>query len=99
MRMITLTKKKVKRLTAIGLLAAATAAAGVGAILTSVGTQATERQLPVYCVERGDNKISLTFDVAWENSNTQELIDILDEYDARYFLCNRRLVRPLSRRH
>ena len=83
MRMITLTKKKVKRLTAIGLLAAATAAAGVGAILTSVGTQATERQLPVYCVERGDNKISLTFDVAWENSNTQELIDILDEYDAR----------------
>ena len=50
MRMITLTKKKVKRLTAIGLLAAATAAAGVGAILTSVGTQATERQLPVYCV-------------------------------------------------
>ena len=64
MRMITLTKKKVKRLTAIGLLAAATAAAGVGAILTSVGTQATERQLPVYCVERGDNKISLTFDVA-----------------------------------
>ena len=52
MRMITLTKKKVKRLTAIGLLAAATAAAGVGAILTSVGTQATERQLPVYCVER-----------------------------------------------
>ena len=83
MRMITLTKKKVKRLTAIGLLAAATAAAGIGAILTSVGTQATERQLPVYCVERGDNKISLTFDVAWENSNTQELIDILDEYDAR----------------
>ena len=34
-------------------------------------------------MERGDNKISLTFDVAWENSNTQELIDILDEYDAR----------------
>ena len=52
MRMITLTKKKVKRLTAIGLLAAATAAAGVGAILTSVGTQATERQ-PAPCILRG----------------------------------------------
>lgn len=83
MHMITLTKKKVKRLTAIGLLAAATAAAGIGAVITSVGTQATERLLPVYSVERGDNKISLTFDVAWENSNTQQLIDILDEYDAR----------------
>ena len=82
MRMITFTKKKVKRLTAIGLLAAATAAAGIGAVLTSVGTQATERILPIYSVERGDNKVALTFDVAWENSNTQELIDILDEYDA-----------------
>lgn len=83
MRMITFTKKKIKRLTVIGLLAAATAAAGIGAIVTSVGTQASERLIPIYCVERGDKKISLTFDVAWENSNTQELIDILDEYDAR----------------
>lgn len=83
MHMITFTKKKIKRLTAIGILAAATAAAGIGAIVTSVGTQASERRIPVYSVERGDNKISLTFDVAWENSNTQQLIDILDEYDAR----------------
>ena len=83
MRMITFTKKKIKRLTAIGILAAATAAAGIGAIVTSVGTQASERRIPVYSVERGDNKISITFDVAWENSNTQQLIDILDEYDAR----------------
>ncbi|MGN1338985.1 MAG: polysaccharide deacetylase family protein [Oscillospiraceae bacterium] len=83
MRMVTFTKKKVKRLTAIGLLAAATAAAGIGAIVTSVGTQAQERLLPIYSVERGDNKIALTFDVAWENSNTKELLDILDEYDAK----------------
>lgn len=83
MRMITFTRKKVKRLTVIGALTAAAAAVGICAVVTSVGTQATERLLPIYCVERGDKKISLTFDVAWENSNTQELIDILDEYDAR----------------
>ncbi len=83
MRMITLTKKKIKRLTVIGILAAATAAAGIGAVITSVGTQAQERLLPIYSVDRGDNRISLTFDVAWENSNTAELIDILEEYDAR----------------
>lgn len=82
MRMITFTRKKVKRLTVIGALTAAAAAVGICAVVTSVGTQATERLLPIYCVERGDKKISLTFDVAWENSNTQELIDILDEYDA-----------------
>lgn len=83
MRMITLTKKKIKRLTLAGALTAAAVAVGIGAVLTSVGTQATERLLPIYFVERGDKKISLTFDVAWENSNTQELIDTLDEYDAR----------------
>ena len=83
MRMITLTKKKIKRLTLAGALTAAAVAVGIGAVLTSVGTQATERLLPIYCVERGDKKISLTFDVAWENSNTQELIDTLDEYNAR----------------
>ena len=44
MRMVTFTKRKVKRLTVIGLLVAATAAAGIGAIVTSVGTQAQERQ-------------------------------------------------------
>ena len=81
--MITLTKKKIKRLTLAGALTAAAVAVGIGAVLTSVGTQATERLLPIYCVERGDKKISLTFDVAWENSNTQELIDTLDEYNAR----------------
>lgn len=83
MRMITFTRKKIKRLTVIGALTAAAATVGICAVVTSVGTQATERLLPIYCVERGDKKISLTFDVAWENSNTQELIDILDEYDAR----------------
>lgn len=83
MRMITFTKKKIKRIVAISSLAAATAAVGIVAIVTSVGTHAAERMLPIYNVERGDNKISLTFDVAWENSNTDELIEILDEYGAR----------------
>lgn len=83
MRMITFTKKKIKRVVAISSMIAAAVAVGAVAIVTSVGTQAAGRQLPIYCVERGDNKIALTFDVAWENSNTEELIDILDEYDAK----------------
>lgn len=82
MRMITFTKKKIKRVAAISSMIAAAIAVGAVAIVTSVGTQAAGRLLPIYCVERGDNKIALTFDVAWENSNTEELIDILDEYDA-----------------
>ncbi len=83
MRTVTFTKKQIRRAAVVTALCAATAAVAITAAVTSVGTQAAERQLPVYCVERGDKKIALTFDVAWENSNTEELIDILGEYDAR----------------
>lgn len=80
---VTFTKKRVKQLAAGASLAVATAAVAITAIVTSVGSSAQERQLPIYRVERGDNKIALTFDVAWENSNTEELIEILDEFGAK----------------
>lgn len=83
MRSVTITKKGARRLAAAAVIAAATAAVAVIAVLTSVGTKAEGRLVPIYRVDRGDNKIALTFDVAWENSNTDELIGILDEYDAR----------------
>ncbi len=82
MQLVTFTKKKVKRIITVASMAAAAVAVGAVAVVTSVGTQAAERRLPIYNVERGDNKIALTFDVAWENSNTAELIEILDEFDA-----------------
>ena len=80
---VTFTKKRIKQIAAAAGLAAATAAVGITAIVTSVGSSAAQRLLPIYRVDRGDNKVSLTFDVAWENSNTDELIEILDEYGAR----------------
>lgn len=82
MRMITITKKKLKRIAAVSSMAAAAVAIGAVAVITSVGTQAKGKCLPIYCVDRPDNKIAITFDVAWENSNTDKLIKILDEYDA-----------------
>lgn len=42
-----------------------------------------EGLLPIFGVSSADNKIALTFDCAWENSDTQRLIDILDEYDVK----------------
>ena len=42
-----------------------------------VGVSASERRLPIYSVERDDKAVSLTFDAAWGNEDTQELIDIL----------------------
>ncbi len=83
MRAVSITKKQIKRIAAITAAAAATAAVIITAAVTSVGTKAEQRKLPIYRVERDDNKIAVTFDVAWENSNTDELLDILNEYDAK----------------
>ena len=53
-----------------------------------VGASATTRQLPVYCVQRDDKVVSLSFDAAWGNEDTQQLIDILNSYNinATFFL-------------
>lgn len=53
-----------------------------------VGTAATERVLPIYCVERDNKAVALSFDAAWGNEDTQQLIDILNEYNvkATFFL-------------
>ena len=53
-----------------------------------VGASAAARKLPIYCVKRDNKCVSLTFDAAWGNEDTQELIDILSRYGvkATFFL-------------
>ena len=45
-----------------------------------VGASAAARKLPVYCVQRDGKYVSLTFDAAWGDEDTQQLIDILGKY-------------------
>ena len=53
-----------------------------------IGASAATRQLPIYCVERSDKVVALSFDAAWGNEDTQRLIDILNSYgvNATFFL-------------
>jgi polysaccharide deacetylase family sporulation protein PdaB len=55
------------------------------AVFSPIAIQAstTERKLPVYCVQRDDKCVSLTFDAAWGNEDTQTLIDILGKYNVK----------------
>ncbi|MFY9177535.1 MAG: polysaccharide deacetylase family protein [Caldicoprobacterales bacterium] len=39
----------------------------------------TQRELPIYCVERDDKKISISFDAAWGSEYTAEILQILEE--------------------
>ena len=48
-----------------------------------VGASASTRQLPIYCVQRDQKILSISFDAAWGNEDTQQLIDILAKYKIR----------------
>ena len=48
-----------------------------------IGAAATTRQLPIYCVQRDQKVVSLSFDAAWGNEDTQQLIDILCKYNVK----------------
>lgn len=50
------------------------------AALTSAGIV---RSIPVYCVDTNEKKIALTFDAAWDDSDTDELISVLDQNDVK----------------
>ncbi len=50
----------------------------------NVMNEETERLLPIYNVERGEEKIcALTFDAAWDDLDTDKLIEILNRYNAK----------------
>ena len=49
----------------------------------AVVTAALQRQLPIYCVKKDDKVVSLSFDAAWGNEDTQQLIDILGKYNIK----------------
>ena len=49
----------------------------------AVDASASARQLPIYCVQRDQKLVSISFDAAWGNEDTQELIDILDRFQVK----------------
>ena len=51
----------------------------------SVTVSGTKRDLPIYCVQKPETEkvIALSFDAAWGNEDTEDLISILDKYDVK----------------
>jgi polysaccharide deacetylase family sporulation protein PdaB len=41
------------------------------------------REVPIYSVERQDNKIALTFDCAWNDDDIDEILAALEKYNCR----------------
>lgn len=50
-------------------------------IETSLHT--TDRKLPIYCVDNQENKVALSFDAAWGNTDTKDILKILDKHNVK----------------
>ena len=73
---------------ALGVLLLAGAIFYVVSYPPSITASSTQRQLPIYCVEREQKMCSVSFDAAWGNEDTQALIDILARYNVKAtFFC------------
>ena len=72
-----------KVIAAVGCVAAALLMCWVAASPKVVGAASTERQLPIYCVQKDYKVLSISFDAAWGNEDTQQLIDILGKYNVK----------------
>ena len=46
-------------------------------------TSLEDHTLPIYCVEREEKMVALTFDAAWGADRTMELLQVLERYDAK----------------
>lgn len=50
---------------------------------STISVLSQKKDLPIYCVDRQDKTISISFDAAWGNEDTQQLIDILNKYNVK----------------
>lgn len=65
-------------------LSAVLVVSGIGNRYAAIETaKAENKKIPVYCVATPEKKIAITFDAAWGAEDTDEILGILDEYNAK----------------
>lgn len=56
----------------------------IGVIMGNyVSASVASKKLPIYSVETDEKKVAITFDAAWTNQDTQQLIEILKKHNAK----------------
>ena len=66
-----------KVLAAVGCVAAAVLMCWVSVSPKVVGAASTERQLPIYCVQKDYKVLSISFDAAWGDGRVRQLSTVL----------------------
>lgn len=71
-----------KRFLMLALFAAAVVGFGVYASDNiTVSSNAGGRELPIYCVETEEPKVALSFDAAWGNEDTEQILEVLAKHN------------------
>ena len=65
------------------ILAAIVLCIGIGTLNSLPVFKVGNREIPIYCVEREDNKIALTFNCAWNDDDIDNILKTLDAYGAK----------------
>lgn len=88
MRLFILTKRSLISIGFCLLIGVATAAIAITSTVRAVQTASTPREIPIYYVETDKKQVALSFDAAWGNEQTDDLLKILDKYKvkATFFL-------------
>lgn len=48
---------------------------------STINNSVDGRELPIYCVDTEEKKVALSFDAAWGNEDTKEILDILKKHN------------------
>lgn len=83
MRFIILTRKKLILIASCIITSIIAIALSVHSIGVFANQSKSNRKLPIYCVDKQEKVVSLSFDAAWGNEQTQTLLDILKEKDVK----------------
>lgn len=51
--------------------------------VVSVSSSVNGRDLPIYCVQTDKPRIALTFDAAWGNEDTEQILSILEKHNVK----------------
>lgn len=88
MKLYILTKRSLVSIAFCLIIGVLASVVTISSAVKAISTAAEPRQVPVYRVEQGKNQVAISFDAAWGDEQTEQLLDILDDYDvkATFFL-------------
>ncbi|MDR1564965.1 MAG: polysaccharide deacetylase family protein [Oscillospiraceae bacterium] len=82
MRYLVINKRQVSTFIAIAVFALVLFSVAMGSFKIEQ-TVTKNKKIPIYAVSREEKLISLTFDAAWGNDDTKQLIDVLGKHEVK----------------